>query len=420
MGSVRSYVWNGRRTWFIDYIAGDGSRVRQAIGGGEDARRLAQRVLTQREAEAQLGIHRLPAMRTPTLGAFAADWLDRNRVRLRPKTIELYDDLLTHHLLPAFGARHLGAITARDVEAYLASKSQERRRARARTPEGRVLRDKRGRAVWIDVPYAAKTINHTLTLLKTILEDARRLRHLSENPAEHVKPVASRHVDEVRFLEPAEIARLLDAAEEPWRTLYLLAVHTGLRRGELCALRWRDVDLEARRLFVRRQRQRIRDGDRYILDERPPKTRAGRRAIEDLAPSVCQALRDLPRGDDPAVDYLFLSRAGGPLDPDNIDRALGRHVQLAGLPEFSLHALRHTHASLCIAAGMNPKELQVRMGHSSITVTMDRYGHLFQTAYQGTGERLDALLKANWRQRDPDNAKRGSGKSPKPASIKGF
>ncbi len=124
---------------------------------------------------------------------------------------------------------------------------------------------------------------------------------------------------------------------------------------------------------------------------------------------MVQALLNLPRGDDPAADHVFLSRTGGALDPDNLDRAFGRHLQLAGLPEFSLHDLRHTHASLAIAAGMNPKELQVRMGHASIQVTMDRYGHLFRTAYRGTGERLDALLKANSRQTPPRNEERGPG-----------
>lgn len=165
-------------------------------------------------------------------------------------------------------------------------------------------------------------------------------------------------------------------------------------------MRWSDLDLEQRRLYVRRSLGRIRDGQGYVVREAPLKTRYSRRTV-DLSPSVVAALLDLPAGDDPERDFVFRSQAGGPIDPDNVDRAFKRYLTLAGLPEIRFHDLRHTHASLLIAANVHPKAIQVRLGHSSITVTMDRYGHLMPSAFEGVGERLEALLQGNRKATEP-------------------
>ena len=196
-----------------------------------------------------------------------------------------------------------------------------------------------------------------------------------------------------RSLQPDEIKRLLDASEEPYRTLYQAGTGTGCRRGELLGLNWSDLDLEKGLIYVRLSRGRVQDGNGYIVREAPLKTRHSRRTI-DLSPSLIQAFLALPASDGPDEDHVFRSPlTGGPLDPDNVDRTFKRHLTLAGLPEFRFHGLRHTHASLLIAAGERPKAIQVRMGHASITTTLNIYGHLMPSAFQGVGERLDALLQ---------------------------
>lgn len=232
MGSVR--LNTQRETWFIDYIDATGQRMRQTIGPGEDGKRLAKKVLAQREAEAQLGIHRLPASRTVCFDEFADDWLQRLTGRnLAPKTLESYQGIVRLHLIPAFGKKHLGAITRRDVEVFLVEKASVR---------------------------APKTVGYILTLLKAILTDAVAHGHLDQNPAAAVKPpVRPDREESLHVLMPEEIDRLVKAAEAPWKTLYLVAVHTGLRRGELLAVRWSDLDLEQRRLYVRRSLGRIRE-----------------------------------------------------------------------------------------------------------------------------------------------------------------
>ncbi len=383
MGTVRYRP--DRKVWFLEYVAADGRRVRETIGPGEESRRLARKILAERESEAQLGMLRVRPGQTPRFGVHADDWLRRQRTRgLRPATIVSYEGVVNVHLAPALGEMRLGAITRSMVDAYVTAKR-----------ETSTKRGRKGKRV----PLSATTVGYTLRILKAILADAVEHGHLTENPAARVAPPRSDRDerDEMRFLTPAEIARLLDATEEPYRTLYEVAVHTGMRRGELLGLRWRDLDLGKGAIHVRRSLGRMMDGNAWVVREAPLKTRASRRTI-DLSPTLVQTLLAFPAGDDPERDYLFRSQVGGPLDPDNVDRAFKRHLLAAGVPDCRFHDLRHTHASLLIAAGVHPKAIMARLGHTSITTTLNRYGHLMPDAFAGVGERLDTLL-ATGRQR---------------------
>jgi integrase len=128
-----------------------------------------------------------------------------------------------------------------------------------------------------------------------------------------------------------------------------------------------------------------------------------------------RALVALPQRDG-SDDHVFRSRAGGPLDPDNVDRAFKRHLDLAGLPAMRFHDLRHTHVGLLIAAGVHPKAIQARLGHASITTTLNTYGHLMPAAVAGIGGRVAAVLNGNRKATDEDA---GQAIAPNPASILG-
>ncbi|MDI6773660.1 MAG: tyrosine-type recombinase/integrase, partial [bacterium] len=389
MGSVR---FNDQRdTWMIDYIAANGQRMRQTIGPGEEGRRLARKVLAQREAEAQLMIHRLPASQTMRFGEYADDWLHRTQARVKPNTAESYEDAV-ERLRPTFGEQRLGAITRHEIDRWLTGPHHGRPRKGQRKKPG---------------PLSATTVNYTLLVLKFILKDAVEHGHLAETPAAKIKPLRRpdhEDGDALHVLQPEEITRLLEVAGEPWHTFYQVTVQSGLRRGEALALRWRDLDLRKGLLHVRRSLNRFREGKGYVVREAPLKSRHSRRTI-DLAPSVVEALLAHPAGDDSKQDFVFRSRAGGPIDPDSVDRAFKRHLLLAELPDVRFHDLRHTHASLLIAAGVHPKAIQVRLGHASITTTLNTYGHLMPSAFQGVGERLDALLQGNRKATSPQNAR---------------
>ncbi len=380
MGTVRLRLWKGQRVWSMDFIAAGGRRVRQTVGSGDQGKRLARQILLQREAEATLGQHHIPISQTMRFGEFAESWLKRIASRVKAKTLEAYEDVLQYYLTPHFGTMRLGAISRREVESYLLQQTTRTRRG------------KKGKAV----PLAAATVNKSLAVLKLVLREAIEQGFLSESSALRVKYVRNQdNGDRMQILQPEEIERLLQTAtgDEPWRTLYLLAVHTGLRRGELLGLHRGDLDAHTRRLYVRRGLNRVREGNRYVVRETPLKTKYSRWMIEDLSPTLIETLLALPASDDPARPYVFLSRTGGPIDPDNVDRAFKRHLDLAGLPEIRFHDLRHTHASLLIAAGVHPKAIQARLGHASITTTLNVYGHLMPSAYEGVGRKLDHILR---------------------------
>ncbi len=316
MGSVR--YRRDRGLWTIDYVDATGRRVRETIGSGEDNKRLARKILAQREAEAILGQHRVLPTQTPRFGEFADDWLRRQRTRgLRPATIVSYEGAVNVHLRPVFGEQRLGAITRAAVDAYVTAKRE------TGTKRGRLGRR---------APLSATTVAYTLRILKSVLSDAVDQGHLAESPAARVRPLRSPDdgTERLHFFTPDEIGRLLDIAPEPWRTLYEVAVHTGMRRGELLGLHWRDVDLEKGVIHVRRSLGRMKDGDGYVVREAPLKTRASRRVI-DLSPALVQTLLGFPLGTIPSA---IMSSARRPVARSIRTMSIAPSSRTSRLPAF--------------------------------------------------------------------------------------
>jgi integrase len=205
--------------------------------------------------------------------------------------------------------------------------------------------------------------------------------YLDANPAQYVERPRV-EIEEMEILTPPEIHRLLEAAEEPVRTLLLCAVLTGMRRGELLALKWEDIDLESNRIHVRRSLWR----GEFVT----PKSRRSRRAI-DMAPTLKAALGRLSsrfKG-----EMVFTSPKGGIMDPANFSsRNWARVLRRSKLRRIRFHDLRHTYASLLIAQGAHPKSIQAQLGHASIQTTLDRYGHLMPEVHEAEARKLDRLV----------------------------
>lgn len=194
-----------------------------------------------------------------------------------------------------------------------------------------------------------------------------------------------------RIVSPAEAAALLSALPAAERPLWALALYAGLCRGELMALRWRDVDLATGVIRV----ERSWDAKEGVVVE--PKSHSGRRKVP-----IAAVLRDLllehklrTKGE------LVLSRSdGSPLNPTTSSSKARRAWKHAGLDPITLHEARHTFASLMIAAGVNARALCSYMGHASVTITYDRYGHLMPGNEDEAAALLDAYLeRANTRAR---------------------
>ena len=198
---------------------------------------------------------------------------------------------------------------------------------------------------------------------------------------------------EVHALSPDEVRRLLDVvAGDRLAALYLLAVTTGLRQGELFGLRWKDVDFRQRTLAVQRGVVDV-NGQ---LGVQEPKTAAGRRRVE-LPDLAIQGLREhkakLKAAPHPEA-WIFTNSKGGLLRKNNFLRRSWWPIrERAGLGEVRFHDLRHTAASLLLSAGVHPKIVQERLGHSTVALTLDVFSHVLGSLQRDAADKLDEVLK---------------------------
>jgi integrase len=391
------------KSWVVYYRAGNGKQSWKSFpdkdyGGTADERKrqaLAAAELHLANARAQQARGESPARHIRVqFRDFAAEWLrDYAKTNVGPKTFEGYEGVLRNHLVPEFGHLFLSDITRKTIDAFVADWTSGGPRYQGRLEAARkaeaALAEAQGREPrGVRFGRSPKTVANALVPLREMLGHAVEWGYLTANPAAGVRrPRTERRHDEMHVLSPDEIGRLLDAADPVGRTLLLCAVTTGVRRGELLGLRWGDVDSEARRLWVRRS-----VGLNGSVQQ--PKTRTSIRAVA-MTPTLLKALRthrmaSAFKGED---DYVFPSDRGTPLDGGNtVKRYFTPALRRAKLPRIRFHDLRHTYASLLIAEGLHPKYISEQLGHASVQITLDRYGHLMDQSYSDGSDRLEAAL----------------------------
>jgi len=219
------------------------------------------------------------------------------------------------------------------------------------------------------------------------------------NPATRVKdPRVPR--GEMDFLRPDEARKFLSAVPVRWYPFFLTAISTGLRLGELLAMKWGNMDWGSERYFVRETLSRRRY--EYEGGFTSPKTEGSAQSV-DLTSACLDALKGhrqrqaaerLKMGEDyQDLDLIFATPKGTPLDQKNVvHRQFYSALESAGLRRIRFHDLRHTCASLLINQGISPKYIQRQLRHASIDTTFDRYGHLFPETSQEATQKLDAVL----------------------------
>jgi integrase len=290
------------------------------------------------------------------LDAWERDWM---ATHVGPKTSQRYSELLRVHVRPHLGHKRLQSIGVGDLNA-LYTKLHE--------------------------TLAPRTVRHVHRLLHRIFSHATKWGDVRRNA---VLLVDSPKVPptEAAVLQTDEIPRMFAALRS--RAFYPLAVvalGTGMRRGELLALRWQDVNFDKATINVERSLEQTGKGLRF----KSPKSARGKRSIS-LAPAVVTELRTLWKaqqeqrlalglGKSPAEALVFAECDGAPLKPDQLSGQFARAMESAGLPHVTLHTLRHTHASQLITAGIDILTVSRRMGHHSPTITLSVYGHLLTTA----------------------------------------
>jgi len=276
----------------------------------------------------------------------------------KPSAIRSYEAALRDHVVPRIGQARLGDVQHRDVQ-----RLADDLLAQGRDPS---------------------TVRNALMPLRVIFRRAAEDGDVAVNPCAHLRLPAVRGRRE-RIASPDEAERLLAALPERDRPVWAAALYAGLRRGELLALRWENVDLASGVIRVERAYD---DKERVEIE---PKSLAGRRAVP-----IVGALRDVlvehkqRQGRD--VGLAFGAGAERPLQPSNLWRRAQRAWKRAGLEPIGLHEARHTFASVLIAAGVNAKAITTYMGHASIKTTYDLYGKLMPGSEAEGVALVDAYL----------------------------
>jgi integrase len=307
-----------------------------------------------------------------TVGEYLDRWLKGLTGSMRQSTFDGYEIAVRVHIKPALGHVKLRKLTPAHVVSFYQDK--------------------------IAAGFAPATVNkHHVTLHKA-LDQAVKWAMIPRNVAEVVKAPRPVH-KEMRPLSAEQTRRLLDAARgDRLEALYVLAVHTGMRQGELLALRWQDVDLENARASVRRTL--TKNGGRLLFGE--PKTKKSRRTIQLTAGSVnaLRAHRKRQAEERLAAGGLwsdhglvFASETGTLINPTNLRRrSFASLLKKAGLPPIRFHDLRHTCATLLFGRGVHPKYVQELLGHANIAITLDTYSHVIPGMDGGTTSAMEDAL----------------------------
>jgi integrase len=347
---------DGRWAAQIDLGWHDGRRVRKTLYA--TTRREVVEKLTAARRAMDAGLR--PTGDRLTVGAYLTEWLEA--VEVRPSTLRRYRQIVGSHLVPHLGRVPLAKLSPPDVERMLRAVGERR---------------------------AARTAHHVRAVLRTAL--ARAVRHglVARNAAALAEPPHVEH-REVQSLDPVQVRRLLEAVRgDRDEALYLTAIATGLRQGELLGLRWTDVDLIGGTVTVRHALQRV-DGSLQLVET---KTARSRRTVP-LPAVALDALRAHRNAQDGPMGslYVFSTAKGTPLDGTNVTKRLQAILAEAGLPRVTFHALRHTAASLLLAQGVHPRVVMEQLGHSQISLTMNTYSHVIPALERDAADRMNALL----------------------------
>ena len=227
-----------------------------------------------------------------------------------------------------------------------------------------------------------RTVLHVHRIFSESLSHGLKWGALMRNVCDAVDPPKPRR-KEMTALDAAGIERFLDAAfNSPYGAFFFLGIYTGLRRGEMLGLRWTAINLQSRTLLVMETIQRVKGKGLVSLE---PKTDHSRRSVV-LPPDAVALLSGLKikqREERAAIGldwsesaYVFSHIDGRPFHPDTVSHTFADIIKKSGLPHLRLHDLRHTHATMMMELGINPKVVSERLGHASVVITLDLYSHV--------------------------------------------
>jgi integrase len=384
---MRGSVFKRGRSWTAQVFLGRDAvtgRKRYRQWGGFPTRRAAEQALTRQLELLRVGDYADAG--TTTLGDFLDRWLESVGTRVRPTTAASYRDMLEGHVVPRIGNVRLDQLRPMNLSSLYTDLLASGRRSGTGG-------------------LSARTVQYIHRIVSNALSDAVRWNLLAWNPASRVDAPRV-EMKEMRTWTAVDVRRFLaGVADDRLFALWHLLCTTGMRRGEALGLGWRDIDFAGGNVAVRRQLVEVN----YELRYSEPKTARGRRSVA-LDPYTIGALREhrdrqrKERTDLGALapaEFVFTKLDGTPLQPQNVSQAFGNIIRRDGLPTIRLHDLRHTAASLMLAAGVHPKIVSERLGHAGIQITLDRYSHVTAGLQ---AEAANVLARAVFEPRPDDDA----------------
>jgi len=308
-----------------------------------------------------------------TVAEYLARWLqDYVTPNLSPRGHERYESIVRVHLIPALGGIVLTQLRPEHIQHHYTA--------------------------MIKAGQSARSVRYHHVVLHKALATALKWGLVVHNAADGVDVPRARP-GEMKTWDEAELNKFLEAAmSTQYYALFYTALFTGMRRSELLALRWQDIDSIYSQIYVNRSMHQLRDGSRVFT---APKTDKSRRTIA-LPPSAFLVLEAYRKAQEVECAMLgtalkdsdlVFSNLGKPLRPNTVTRAWGMLAAKAGVKVIRLHDARHTHASLMLKQGIHPKIVQERLGHSTISITLDTYSHVAPGLQEAAAKRFDDAVQ---------------------------
>ncbi len=376
-------------TWTYAFsVAKAGGGRRQITKGGHRTKGDAERALSEALVEYGQGpTTRVEPSKMPLTTYLKSEWLPTLH-GLKPTTRNGYEDLVDAYIVPGLGDVRLCDLTPGQVaKFYDRLRTSGRRRAKA--DGSRALSE--------------STVHHVHVALSASLRHAVEAGMIRVSPIVQLPKMArpkaggANKPDMVVWTITEAQRFLAKAATDRLVMVYELALATGLRRGELAGLRWVDVDLDAGQVAVRRNRT---TAGYDVVDGNPKAGRARTIDIDDGTVAALKAhrrrqLEERMAWGEAWEDHglVFVRENGAPLHPQTLLHHLRRLSRAAGVPKVRLHDLRHTHATWGLAAGVPPKVMQERLGHSSVQITLDLYSHTIPGMQADAAAKIGGLLR---------------------------
>lgn len=280
-------------------------------------------------------------------------WLESRRPEVKPSTIEFYENI-SKHLKSNFKHKDAKKVDTESVEAYISEKLKR---------------------------LAPSTVGYHLGMLRSIFDKAMQWKYVNSNPTRGLKKPRLEH-KEIEILNELELKKLINLSKDQTKLLITTALYTGMRAGELMALRWEEIDLVEGTIRV------TRNCVRGIIGT--PKSRGSKRTI--VIPPLL--VDELAKAKNDKSELVFTNGNGKYLDWNNFyKREFLRLLKEAGIPKVKFHSLRHSYASTLLSSGMDLKFVQEQLGHTNLTMTLDTYSHLLPSRKVGAGKRIEEAFR---------------------------